>query len=206
MNKTLLLALCLVPLVVACQPAPSDAPAADTEAASAAPAAAPASLDPVARGQYLVTAMACNDCHTPWVMGPEGPHPDATRLLSGHPEEMAMPAPPTPAGPWTWSGAATNTAFAGPWGVSFAANLTPDPSGLAAWDKATFVAALRSGKHFGQSRPILPPMPWPSYSKLTDEDLGAIFAYLQSIPPIANHVPDPVPPPEAEQTAGAGGP
>ena len=39
----------------------------------------------VARGEYLVHAMGCTDCHTPWKMGPNGPEPDMTRALSGHP-------------------------------------------------------------------------------------------------------------------------
>ena len=72
-----------------------------------------------ARGEYLVTIGGCNDCHTPWIMGAKGPEPDATRTLSGHPEKFEMPVPPKTAdGRWIWSGAATNTAFAGPWGVS----------------------------------------------------------------------------------------
>src|SRR4051812_26973895 len=81
----------------------------------------------VERGKYLVTIGGCNDCHTPLKMGPHGPEPDGSRRLSGHPEQMAMPpAPSLPKGPWMWTGAATNTAFAGPWGVSYARNLTPD--------------------------------------------------------------------------------
>jgi len=152
----------------------------------------------VARGGYLVGIMVCNDCHTPLAMGPDGPAPDMTRQLSGHPEGMVMPPAPPAAGPWLWSGAATNTAFAGPWGVSFSANLTPDPeTGLGRWTEATFIQAIRSGRHEGQGRPILPPMPWPMYRQATDEDLGAIFAYLQSIPAIRNKVPQPVDPPEA---------
>jgi hypothetical protein len=53
---------------------------------------------------------------------------------------------------------------------------------------------LRTGKHFGTSREILPPMPWQSIGQLNDDDLKAMFAYLKSIPPIRYHVPDPVPP------------
>ena len=149
----------------------------------------------VERGRYLVNAGACNDCHTPWVLGPEGPMPDPTRTLSGHPEGMELPAPPEPVGPWIVSMAATNTAWAGPWGVSFTANLTPDPeTGLGTWTADTFVAALKTGKHMGLGRPILPPMPWPMYGKMNEEDLRSIFAYLQSLPPIKNRVPEPVSP------------
>jgi mono/diheme cytochrome c family protein len=164
--------------------------------ALAADPAPPASAAQVARGAYLVKIMACNDCHTPWKMGPRGPEPDVTRALSGHPQDMAMPAPPALGqGPWVWIGAGTNTAYAGPWGVSFAANLTPDrETGLGTWTESTFITALRTGRHEGQGRPILPPMPYPQYRQATDEDLRAIFAYLQSLPPVRNRVPQPVDP------------
>lgn len=156
--------------------------------------AAPADAK-VARGKYLVTIMGCADCHTPMKMTDKGPAPDNDRMLSGHPSQMQLPPAPKPQGPWIWSGAATNTAFAGPWGVSFAANLTPDTNtGLGIWDEKMFAAAMRTGKHFGQARPIQPPMPWPAIAQLTDEDLSAVFAYLKSIPPIRNQVPDYQPP------------
>ena len=168
------------------------------ESLTGAAAAGPATSPKVARGEYLVRTMDCNGCHTPWVVGPQGPAPDESRLLSGHPQDLTMPpAPDLGDGPWVWIGAGTNTAFAGPWGVSFAANLTPDrETGLGTWDEATFIAALRSGRHEGQGRPILPPMPWNNYGKATDEDLGAMFAYLQSIPAQRNRVPQPVEPAE----------
>jgi cytochrome c553 len=145
----------------------------------------------VERGKYLVTIMGCNDCHTPMKMGPNGPEPDMTRMLSGHPEGMKLPPPPPPSGPWISSFAATFTAFSGPWGVSYAANLTPDQNtGLGIWTEEMFLKALRTGKHMGTSRPIQPPMPWPWAGKATDDDLKAIFAYLKSIPAIVNHVPE----------------
>ena len=91
----------------------------------------------------------------------------------------------------------TNTAFAGPWGTSFTANLTPDDeTGLGKWTAETFIATLRTGRHEGKGRPLLPPMPWPMIRTLTDEDLRAVFAYLQSLPPIRNRVPAPVDPDE----------
>jgi hypothetical protein len=122
-----------------------------------------------------------------------------TRMLSGHPESLKMPAPPAAVGPWMISMAATATAFAGPWGVTYAANLTPDQNtGLGIWTEEMFLAAMKTGKHMGTSRPIQPPMPWNAYSQMTDEDLRAIFAYLKSIPALTNHVP------EYEPPAGAG--
>jgi hypothetical protein len=121
-----------------------------------------------------------------------------TRMLSGHPEGVEMPPPPKLDAPWVWAGAATNSAFAGPWGVSFAMNLTPDPeTGLGKWTEQTFLDAIRTGRHEGRGRPILPPMPVAVYSNATDEDLKAIFAYLRTLPPIRNQVPQPVDPPES---------
>ncbi len=148
----------------------------------------------IARGGYLVNAMGCSDCHTPMKMGPDGPAPDLARGLSGHPEAMALPPAPAASGPWVWGGAGTNTAFWGPWGVSYASNLTPHKeSGIGTWKADAFVMALRTGKHLGVGRPILPPMPWRPFGHLDDGDLRAMFAYLQSQPAIANRVPPPVP-------------
>jgi mono/diheme cytochrome c family protein len=162
------------------------------------PAPAAANAAQIARGQYLVTIGGCNDCHTPLKMGEHGPEPDLSRMLSGHPEMLKMPAPPAiPPGPWMASAAATMTAWAGPWGVSFTANLTPDrETGLGDWTFEQFAQTLKTGRHQGKGRPILPPMPWFNYAKATDEDLAAIFAYLRSIPAVHNRVPTPIDPPE----------
>ena len=151
--------------------------------------------DKTARGKYLVTTSGCNDCHTPWKVGPNGPEPDMTRMLSGHPEKMELPAPPQPVGPWMVSAAATNTAWSGPWGISYTANLTPDKeTGLGKWTLKQFTDTIRTGRHLGRGRPILPPMPIPMYKHFTDEDLAAIYTYLQTIPPVQNRVPEPLPP------------
>ncbi|MEE9189808.1 MAG: c-type cytochrome, partial [Candidatus Neomarinimicrobiota bacterium] len=153
----------------------------------------------VERGKYLVTIIGCHDCHSPKVEGPL-PLPDTTRLLSGHPEDMPYPEW-IPAdlqqrhalalmNPWL-------TAFAGPWGVSFAFNLTPDiETGIGEWTEEAFIQTMRSGKHQGQpdGRDILPPMPWFNFREMTDNDLKAVWAYLRSIPPIKNQVPLPIPP------------
>ncbi|MBL8897155.1 MAG: c-type cytochrome [Planctomycetes bacterium] len=150
---------------------------------------------PVERGKYLVASMACNDCHTPWTMGPEGPMPDMTRELSGHPAGLPLSTPPTANADWPTSTSATMTAWSGPWGTSFTANLTPDrETGLGTWTAEEFLAAMRTGRHQGRGRAILPPMPWTMIRNLDDQDLRAIFAYLQSIPAISNRVPEPLPP------------
>ena len=149
----------------------------------------------VARGKYLVGFAGCNDCHTPHIMGPHGPQPDVTRLLSGHPHDANLPAPPVlPPGPW-FAVTAGETAWAGPWGISYTANLTPDVNtGIGIWTEDMFIKTLRTGKHMSAGRDLLPPMPWQDIATLNDEDLKSIFAYLRSIPPVSNRVPDPVPP------------
>ncbi|MCU0976534.1 MAG: cytochrome c [Steroidobacteraceae bacterium] len=174
---------------------------ADDAAQVSAPARASGAA--IERGRYLVTTSGCHDCHTPWRVGPQGPEPDMSRALSGHPQDLVMPpAPRLPDGPWIASIGATNTAWSGPWGTSFTANLTPDrETGLGRWTLENFREAIRTGRHMGRGRPILPPMPYPMYKHMTDEDLAAIFAYLQSIPAIRNQVPDPLPP--AQQVASA---
>ena len=150
----------------------------------------------LARGKYLVTVAGCNDCHTPWKVGEAGPEPDMSRMLSGHPAEFEIKAPATmPEGPWIVAASPTNTAWSGPWGVSFTANLTPDKeTGLGKWTESIFIQTIRTGRHMGRGRPILPPMPIPMYKNFTDEDLKAIFGYLQSIPAIKNSVPEPLAP------------
>jgi mono/diheme cytochrome c family protein len=151
--------------------------------------------DRIARGKYLVSTSACHDCHTPWVMGPKGPEPDMTRALSGHPENLVMPPAPKLQEPWMAVAGATMTAWSGPWGVSYTANLTPDPeTGLGKWTARNFVETIRTGRHMGRGREVLPPMPIGVYRNFTDADLQAIFAYLQTLPPIRNRVPEPLPP------------
>jgi hypothetical protein len=141
----------------------------------------------IKRGEYMVTIGGCNDCHTPMKEGPKGPEWDMTRMLSGHPEDFEVD------NKWTGNegfiAAKTGTAFTGPWGTSFAMNLTPDSlTGIGTWTEEMFVKTIRSGKHWGVSRPIMPPMPWFNYAKLTDEDISAVYAYLRSIPPVSNTI------------------
>jgi hypothetical protein len=150
----------------------------------------------VKRGEYLVTIAGCNDCHTPWKMTDQGPAPDMSRMLSGHPHDMKVSTPPKIESPdWMGVASSTFTAWAGPWGISYSINLTPhETTGLAAWTEDMFINAMRTGKHMATSRPIMPPMPWQNLSKATEGDLKAIFAYLRTIPPIDNLVPDYQPP------------
>ena len=148
----------------------------------------------VKRGEYLVRYGGCNDCHTPLKLGPNGPEPDMSRQLAGHPEDTKLPPPDLKPGPW-FAATAGMTAWTGPWGISYAANLTPEiNTGMGIWTEDMFLKAMRTGKHMGAGREILPPMPWQSLGSLTDDDLKAVFAYLKSIPAIKNRVPDPLPP------------
>lgn len=177
-----------------------------TLAALAAAAETPRKPDSkqVARGKYLVTIGGCNDCHTPMKKTPEGAAWEMDRMLSGHPETVPMPEAPASTEPWGLAFGSTMTAFSGPWGTSFARNLTPDPeTGLGAWTEKDFLATIRNGRHLGRGRPLLPPMPWFNYREATDEDLKAIFAYLRTVPAVKNRVPDPRPPARPTATADA---
>lgn len=148
----------------------------------------------IRRGEYLVKFGDCVTCHTPLKFGPHGPEPDLTRYLSGHPAATKLPPPDLKPGPWFAANAGT-TAWAGPWGISYSANLTPDKNtGLGIWTDDMFIKALRTGKHMGSGRGILPPMPWQAVGTLSDDDLKAIFAYLRTIPAVENQVPGPLGP------------
>lgn len=145
-------------------------------AATPKPAAKPAAMSKAAkieRGAYLTTVMGCNDCHTPGTLYGA---PDFGRRLAG-----------------------SDIPWKGPWGVSYARNLTPDlETGLGYWKDTEIVTALRTGVK-PDGKVLQPPMPWPNLSILTDEDAYAIAAYLQDLPPIVHQVHDALPPGAAIQ-------
>lgn len=148
-------------------------------------------------GEHLVMVGACGDCHTPKKMGAHGPEEDSTLLLSGHPAKL--PPPDVNRQEMESKGLAVTqslTAWVGPWGISYSANLTSDDSGIGTWSEDQFIYALRNGKFKGLpgSRMLLPPMPWHAIRNHTDDELKAIFAYLKSTKPINNLVPPPAPP------------
>ncbi|MCU0407281.1 MAG: diheme cytochrome c-553 [Ignavibacteriaceae bacterium] len=151
----------------------------------------------IERGEFLVTAGGCDDCHTPKNFGPKGPELDMTRRFSGHPE--GTPIPPvdtTLLHQWAYLSHDLTMAV-GPWGVTFSANLTPDnETGIGTWQPEMFINAMKTGKHLGvaDGRPILPPMPWQSVARLSEEDLKAMFMYLKTLPAVKNKVPNPMPP------------
>lgn len=154
-----------------------------------------ASIEEVtSHGKYLVDIMGCNDCHSPKRMGKNGPEIIPELMLSGFPsdrpivkfdselikEGFAMFYPDL-------------TAAAGPWGVSFAGNLTPDDTGIGNWTEEQFKKALTQGKFKGMdnTRMLLPPMPWFNYVEMKDADVHAVFTYLKSLKPVENVVPPP---------------
>jgi len=186
-------AACAVAVVGSIAFIDAQTPKAAPKTASPSPAAPAATI---ARGKYLVDTGGCHDCHTPKKMGANGMEPETAKLLAGHVDTPPLPPPPKlPEGPWVAVAAGDLTAWSGPWGISYAMNLTPDAeTGLGGWTEPMFVSTIRNGKHMGTGRPILPPMPWQTLRNLTDDDLKAIFAYLRTVPAVKNRVPLPVPP------------
>ncbi len=137
-------------------------------ATTGSPPTTTAAMTPVQRGLYMTTVMGCNDCHTP---GAIYGHADMSRALSG-----------------------SELGWAGPWGVSFARNITPDmETGIGVWSEQDIVKALRTGYRPDGSQ-LLPPMPWAYFSQVSDEDVHAIAVYLKSIPAIRHQNIAQVPP------------
>lgn len=173
-----------------------------TEANAAVPnqeISSPASIEKskVERGAYLVNGMGCDDCHSPKKMGPQGPEVDPELRMSGHPADQPLAKVNDPSIIKDYALFAMSlTAAVGPWGTSYAANLTPDETGIGTWTEEQFLKAIREGKLKGMdnTRPLLPPMPWFMYKNLNDDDLKSIFAYLKTLKPVKNVVPAPAAP------------
>jgi len=146
--------------------------------------------DMVERGKYLVDAVAaCGYCHTPRA----GAEYNMNMYLAGHPTGESIPRynfRMMQQGIFMLT-APQFSAFSGPFGTSFASNLTPDKeTGLGEWTEKMFVGAMRTGHHQGDpnNRAILPPMPKKHYAQMSDADLKAIWAYLRTIKPVKNEV------------------
>lgn len=130
------------------------------------PVAGPDPQDTIARGRYLATTSLCVFCHTP-VNERMEPLPGMT-LAGGHVHK-------------------------GPFGVVRASNLTPHPTGLGDRTREEFIGIFRAFRGFAATSPPADPtkntvMPWIALADLTDEDLGAIYAYLRSVPPVENRI------------------
>lgn len=124
-----------------------------------------AKADPalIAKGRYLVQVVGCGDCHTP---GTFYGAPDEARAFSG--SEMG------------WKG---------PWGVKYAANLTPDlDTGIGYWTAAELARTLRTGVRPDGSA-IGPPMPVEAYKNLSEEDALAMASFFMSLKPVTHPVP-----------------
>jgi hypothetical protein len=150
--------------------------------------------EPIKRGAYLVLVGGCDDCHTPMRTTPQGPRMEWSRRMAGHAPPSREPAGTLGKGDLVLSGS-DFTSYRADYGTVFARNLTPHKSGLGDWTEAQFIKTLRIGRHQGEGRPVLPPMPWDRFGRMTDEDLKALFAYLRSLPPIDNTPPEPKVPP-----------
>ncbi|MEI2748226.1 MAG: c-type cytochrome [Ferruginibacter sp.] len=149
----------------------------------------------VKKGEYLVSIVGCDDCHSPKRMGEHGPEIIPELRLSGYPSTRPIQKADSNVIKQGWVLMGPDlTSAVGPWGVSFAANLTSDVTGIGNWKEENFIKSIREGKLKGLdgSRPLLPPMPWFVYKNMTDDDLKAIFAYLKTVKPVDNVVPRPV--------------
>jgi hypothetical protein len=192
MKNNLILALCVSSVIVFTQCAGPEAPAAEETAVPQ-----PTHEDTVKRGEYLVNAIGCDDCHSPKKLGPQGPEIIPELRLSGYPADRPFDKSTLQSleGGWYLLGGDLTSAV-GPWGASFSANLTSDETGIGNWSFDQFKRALREGKYKGleNGRSLLPPMPWQFYGKFNDDDLAAIFAFLKSTKPVRNVPPPPVSP------------
>jgi hypothetical protein len=158
----------------------------------------------IKRGAYLVTIVGCDDCHSPKAMGPHGPEIIQELRLSGFQASNQLPPVNDEALKSGWALMYPDiTAAVGPWGTSYAANLTSDETGIGNWTEAQFMKAMKEGKWKGMdgNRMLMPPMPWPNFARMDDHDLKSIFAFLKSTKPVKNVVPNSVPagPPPAEK-------
>ena len=144
------------------------------------PKLAAGASEQVKRGWYLVRIAQCNDCHTP-----------ANEDGSAKTEMM-------------FGGGIRNQ---GPWGDVVTPNITWDPSGISHYDDAMFIKTIRIGYASGGVRELNTFMPYRYFRNMTDDDLKAIFVYLQTVPPVRHHVDSSEPPtycPLCRQSHGFG--
>jgi hypothetical protein len=148
----------------------------------------------VKRGAYLVNAIGCDDCHSPKQVGPNGPEVIEELRFSGFRSDGTTPEVNINEIKKGWAMFSPDfTSTTGEWGQSYAANITSDETGIGNWSEDQFMKAIREGKYKGMdnTRPLLPPMPWFMYRNFSDDDLKAIFAFLQTTKPVRNVVPAP---------------
>ena len=124
--------------------------------------------DRVAYGDYLVHIGICRDCHTP--LDAQGQAIPGMEFAGGLP--LISPATPH--------------------GEIASANITSDPSGIPYYTEELFLEVMRTG--MVRSRKIHDFMPWKMYGNQTEEDLKAMFAYVQTLPPVQHRVDNSLPP------------
>src|SRR5215467_15847585 len=127
MKKIKILSAGIVSAALACsllQYGCSESTEAKTETSAAPKTLSHAEL--VSRGKYLISAASCSDCHSPKILTPQGPIPDSTRALSGHPANFPfIPIDKKALKPGNWMLLGPDlTSFVGPFGITYAANLT----------------------------------------------------------------------------------
>jgi hypothetical protein len=148
----------------------------------AGPVAEPATADRVGYGRYLTKVSGCLFCHTPV--------DDMHRPLAGQEFSGGME-------------------LKGPWGLIRSSNLTPHATGLGQRDEAAFIGMFKAWAGMDAELPQVPAsqntvMPWLARAHMTDADLGAIFAYLRTVPPIERVIekrPAPTPAPKVAAPA-----
>lgn len=153
----------------------------------------------IERGKRLVERGQCSQCHTPKIKTTLGYKPDKDRFLSGYDQDQELPDLPYAkimAGETEKMFYTTDaTVWVGRWGVSFAANLTPEPeTGIGNWKEEDFIDIFRGNRHFAEGAEVISPMPVNVYSRLGFFELRSIFIYLQTLPPVVNSVPVRIPP------------
>ena len=117
--------------------------------------------DKLKYGEYLAQVGHCMECHTPQVRGVQ----DMVNAMGSGGRK-----------------------FAGPWGETISANITPDSAtGLGRWTDAQITRTLTKGISANDAQ-LRPPMCFSCYDKMTPDDVGAIVAFLRTIKPVAHDV------------------
>jgi mono/diheme cytochrome c family protein len=115
-----------------------------------------AAASDIERGQYVLNAGGCITCHT---------------------DKVTLKAK----GPVLGGGREIKT----PFGVFYSPNITPDRDhGIGRWSEADFVRAMREGRS-PEGRHYYPAFPYTSFTRISDRDLKALWAYLRTVPPVA---------------------
>jgi hypothetical protein len=138
-----------------------------------------------------VTIIRRIDGHSSKYLGANGPEIDSLTMLSGYPSGSPVPAFPYGGVRKGYVIAKQDfSAVMGSWGTAFAANITPDGSGIGSWTEDHFRKAMKHGRYKGLdgARTLVPPMPWRNFNNMK-EGPESDFHYLKPIQPIRNMMP-----------------